>query len=146
MSRFKTIQYAVDEYTGMVWSKVGEEFAIPILDYEGMKPENSFETKYNLEKVARDTVSQPWHTLRWTKKIPLDIRNRHRAFWGMKPIKPNPKNHKLVLISTHDAQAECSCGRWSLTSPTPDTDSAYKVKKHIKAMWLAHRDHKDKKC
>ena len=28
----------------------------------------------------------------WTKKVPLAVKNEHRAFWGMKPLKPSRRN------------------------------------------------------
>ena len=84
MSRFRTIQYMIDRETGMVWSRVNSEVAIPVLDFEGMKPENNFQTKYNLEKFD---LSALYHTnLIHTRKIPTELKNAHRKFLGMKPI------------------------------------------------------------
>jgi hypothetical protein len=87
----RTIQYAVDPENGVVYSAVlrhgsREGFAIPVLDFAGMNPENNFEAKYNLEKFENlDTGT--WDRLRWTKKIPVAFKNLHREFWGMKPLK-----------------------------------------------------------
>lgn len=76
---------------GLVWSKVGSEIAIPILDYANMKPENNYETKYYLEKHSVHSVFSAcpteWDNLTWTRKIPVKVKNMHRKFWEMKAIK-----------------------------------------------------------
>lgn len=58
----KTIQYAFDDITGLTWSRVGSEVAVPLLDY-------------------------PMDHLRWTKQLPTSLKNYHREFWGMKQLK-----------------------------------------------------------
>ena len=45
----KNITYAIDKDTGQVYSRFGNNIAIPILDYEGMTPQNNFKTNYFLE-------------------------------------------------------------------------------------------------
>ena len=82
----KTIKYAIDTYTGLVYSQVGNLIAIPILDYENMKPENNFQTIYYLEKFAAFEAYKGTN-LKWTRKISNDIKNFHRKFWGFKPLK-----------------------------------------------------------
>jgi hypothetical protein len=66
---------------------VGSEVAIPVLDYDAMVPENNFQTSYYLEKDSVHNVLPYSRDLVWTKKIPLEIKNLHREFWGMKPLK-----------------------------------------------------------
>jgi len=86
MSRQRTIQYAIDQETGQVVSRVHLEFAWPILDFAGMNPVSGFQMEYNLEKLGH----VPWESLGylvWTRKIPNKIKNIHRVFWGMKPLK-----------------------------------------------------------
>lgn len=83
----KIITYAVDK-DGMVVSRVGSEVAFPVLNYEGMKPENNFGLVYHLGKGSVHNLLPYWEELRWTKKIPVAVKNLHRAFWGMKPL-PN---------------------------------------------------------
>lgn len=80
----KTIKYMIDE-DGEIYSRVGSEVAIPVLDWEGMKPENAYKIRYNLEKFS--VYELRGFTLTHTRKIPLKIKNRHRKFWGMKPLK-----------------------------------------------------------
>jgi hypothetical protein len=92
--RGNTIQYAIDVHSGRVVSQIGDEFAWPILDYEGMTPANHFQTNYHLEKVNIKELYHPGsglHTLLHTRKLPLRIRNYHRAFWGMPPVKASPR-------------------------------------------------------
>ena len=87
MSRARTIQYMLDEGNGLVWSRVNGEVAIPILDWAGMTPENSYQTNYFLEKHKAFDVIRELNTLKRTRKIPTELKNQHRKFWGMKPIK-----------------------------------------------------------
>lgn len=87
----KTIQYAIDRYTGLVFSHMrvhGHSMgvAIPVLDFDHMKPENNFETIYNLEIFDIYSAYQGTNLV-WTRKIPNFIKNLHREFWGMKPLK-----------------------------------------------------------
>lgn len=87
MSRYCTIKYMIDPDEGMVYSRIGDEVAIPVLDWEGMKPENRYKTSYNLEKFhVRDLVGCYGHLIK-TRKIPQAIKNMHRKFWGMKKLK-----------------------------------------------------------
>ena len=85
MSRYKTILYMIDNETGFVYSQVGSEVAIPVLDWEGMTPENLYRTDYNLEKTSVYDICRS--DVIHTRKIPVEVKNIHRKFWGMKPIK-----------------------------------------------------------
>ena len=59
MSEQRTIQYAIDQETGQVVSRVHLEFAWPILDFAGMNPVSGFQMEYNLEKLGH----VPWESL-----------------------------------------------------------------------------------
>ena len=83
----KTIQYGVDSETGLIWSRVGSEVAVPILDFENMTPENNYEENYNLEEMNIFDVAKEVGSLKWTRKIPVEIKNIHRKFWGFAPLK-----------------------------------------------------------
>ena len=81
----KTIQYAIDNETGLVWSRVGSEIAYPVLAYDQMTPENNFTAPLILEKDDVIHFSgRVWTGLKWTRKIPKAIKNEHRKFWGVK--------------------------------------------------------------
>lgn len=83
----KTITYAING-TGLVVSRVGSEIAWPILEYDKMLPENSWEMDYHLEKMAVFSVAgYVWDALKWTKKIPKKLKNIHREFWGFSKLK-----------------------------------------------------------
>ncbi len=83
----KTIQYAIDKESRMVISRVGSELAWPILDYDNMRPENNYTMNYYLEKVTLfSAAGHSWSMLKWTRKIPKQIKNLHRRFWGMKDL------------------------------------------------------------
>ncbi len=81
------IQYGVDQDTGLIVSRVGDEVGWPILDYEGMTAANSFTMSHHLERVPLLTLAgRVWDAIKWTRKVPVAIKNRHREFWGMRPL------------------------------------------------------------
>ena len=75
--------------SGFVVSWFKDQVLWPVLDFAGMKPENGFAMNYNLQKMPYDyTMGKILFTEgQGTKKVPLDIKNLHRAAWGMKPVK-----------------------------------------------------------
>ena len=83
----RTITYAING-TGLVVSRVGSELAWPILEYDKMLPENNYEMDYHLEKITVFSVAgHIWDMLKWTKKIPQELKNKHREFWGFSKLK-----------------------------------------------------------
>ena len=91
----RIITYAVHRENGAVISRVGSYLAWPVLDYAtigrgggGYQP-GDFRgpMKYRLEKTPLTSVGSQWVMLKWTKKIPLRLKNRHRRFWGFSPLK-----------------------------------------------------------
>jgi hypothetical protein len=82
----KNIRYGIDCETGLVWSRVGSQVALPVLQYDKMVPENNFQTQYELEIMDVIEVIGSMGLVKWTRKIPLRLKNLHRAFWGMKPL------------------------------------------------------------
>lgn len=109
----RNITYAVydgDDGTYTV-SRVGSELAWPVLDFAGIGmgglerstgavyAAGDFRgpTNYDLGKVSVYGCPS-WTSLRWTKKIHLNDKNRHRAFWGLKPLKPTlPNDHEVAV-------------------------------------------------
>jgi hypothetical protein len=89
MSNRRTITYAIGLDSGYVYSRVGDKVALPIIDYKDMGPENNFALKYHLEAVPVHEIGREWNSLKWTRKIPTDIKNYHRQFWDM-PLLPTP--------------------------------------------------------
>ena len=87
MSRRRRIRYAIDADTGCVVSRVFDEFAFEVIDFEAMKPENSFGITTNLERFTLEAVLHARTALRWTRKIPVELKNRHRRFWKMPELK-----------------------------------------------------------
>lgn len=85
----RIITYCYDE-DGLVYSRVGSEIAIPVLDFDSIGKDGDFTAPltYTLEKDNVLSLASVWRSLTWTKKIPVEIKNRHRAFWGMQPLKP----------------------------------------------------------
>lgn len=97
MSRPKTITYAIDQDTGLVISKLSGlpdkelDYAVPVLQYAEIGANGSFsDAPCQLEKMSMfDIINMH---LEWTKKIPLEVKNLHRKFWGMTPLVPSRKN------------------------------------------------------
>jgi hypothetical protein len=82
----KNIRYGIDTSTGLVWSRVRSQVALPVLQFDQMVPDNNFQTQYALEKMDVIEVISSLGLVKWTRKIPLRLKNLHRAFWGMKPL------------------------------------------------------------
>jgi hypothetical protein len=82
----RNITYAFDLETGKVLSRVGDEIYFAVLDYDAMTPENNFEMTYKWEKYSVFSLVG-FETYQWTKKIPKEIKNFHRKFWGFKELK-----------------------------------------------------------
>jgi len=83
----KHITYAIDE-DGIVVSRVGSELAWPVLDYDAIGMGGDFRGPmlYHLERVTVGSATHEMRSFKWTKKIPCRLKNRHRKFWGMKPL------------------------------------------------------------
>jgi hypothetical protein len=81
-----TIQYGVDKNSGMIWSKVGYSFAVPVLQTDQMTKKNGLHPIFELEKFEIDEVNTSLGTIKWTQIVPNQIKNLHREFWGMKPL------------------------------------------------------------
>ena len=81
----RMITYGVTN-DGMVCSRYGDEIAFPVLEYNKMSPDNNFRTYYHLEKDILFSLCGLFY-LKWTKKIPIKIKNLHRKYWGLKPLK-----------------------------------------------------------
>lgn len=87
----RRIIYAIDEDTGLVCSRVGSEIAYPILDYVKIGQDGDFSgpLNYYLEKfsVLELAETSAYARLRWTRQLPIEVKNIHRAFWGMPLLK-----------------------------------------------------------
>lgn len=91
----RIITYAINRDDGLVVSRVGNEIACPVLDFDGIgqggggyRP-GDFRgpVVYHLEKFPVTAIGRDWPRYGWTKKIPVRLKNRHRKFWGFKPLK-----------------------------------------------------------
>jgi hypothetical protein len=99
------------EPDGTVISRVGSEIAFPVLDFaaigmggDGYTPGDfNGPTQYNLWKSEIHAYFRnndfSYREVRWTKgfgtlrgtpAIPVELKNKHRAFWGLKPL-PEPQ-------------------------------------------------------
>jgi len=72
----------------MVVSRYGSEVAWPVLDYAGIGKDGNYShpLRYDLEKMSLGSIGTEWDRLVWTKYVPINHKNRHRAFWGLKPL------------------------------------------------------------
>jgi hypothetical protein len=85
MANNRIITYAINQDDGIVVSRVGSEIAWPVLQYEKLGEGGDFTkpAEYALEKMPVTSVDgRTWQGLKWTKKIPVELKNRHREFWG----------------------------------------------------------------
>lgn len=61
--------------------------ALPVLQFQDMVPDDNYKTKYALEKFnVIQLVGSAYNAVKWTRKVPIEIKNRHREFWGFKPL------------------------------------------------------------
>ena len=79
----RIITYAFHKDDGLVVSRVGSEIAVPVLDFEKIGEGGDFTglTEYHLEKFPVISIGRGWPRYQWTRKIPIELKNRHRAFW-----------------------------------------------------------------
>lgn len=81
----RIITFAYHKDDGLVVSRVGSEIAVPVLEFEKIGQDGDFTgpMEYHLEKFPVHSIGgRDWPRYKWTKKIPLELKNRHRAFWG----------------------------------------------------------------
>jgi hypothetical protein len=88
----RIITYAIYSVTGLVISRVGDEVYHPVLNYTRMEPGSSFQVSYHYERIPVFDLVPSWEHYTWTKKIPIDIKNFHRKFWGFKPLESKKKS------------------------------------------------------
>lgn len=88
----KNITYAVNK--DGFYARCGDRMAFFELDYKNMKPENNFEEKYTISDCSVFEFGE--QNVRWTKKIPLHIKNAFRKHFGMSVLKITP-SYKLVI-------------------------------------------------
>lgn len=86
----KTICYAIDLDTDLVISRVwpSGHYLWPVLDYDEFGNDGDFSGEIPIRyEEFRSPMCEVGARLRWTKKIPVAIKNVHRKHWGMKPLK-----------------------------------------------------------
>jgi hypothetical protein len=81
------IRYGIDRETGLIWSRVGSQVAVPVLQYDKMVPENNFKAIYELEIFDVIELVGSLGSVKWTRIVPIQIKNMHRELWKMKPVK-----------------------------------------------------------
>lgn len=88
----KNITYAVNK--DGFYARCGDRIAFFELYYKNMKPENDFLEEYIISDCSVFEFGS--QNVRWTKKIPLVVKNRFRKHFGMSELKLNP-SYKLVV-------------------------------------------------
>lgn len=78
------ITYRMDPDTGLFWSRLGSRVAVPVLDYDGMTPDNGFFAGLYLEHESILTVAHTWNYL-IPCHPPADIKAWHRHSWATHP-------------------------------------------------------------
>jgi len=121
----RIITYGI-EPDGTVISRVDSEIAFPVLDFaaigqggDGFQP-GDFRgpERYSLKKSPVHPYFREgdvtYAEVRWTKKIPIPVKNLHRKFWGMRPLKANALYDQYVTEGGRG-----SYRRWLVTQRTP---------------------------
>ena len=88
----KQLRYGFLGYTNFVvsYNPNTDEYAMEVVEYGEATYENGFEMETHLEKFPGSIYHQyQYSDFQWTKKIPLEVKNWHRRFWGLKPVKPS---------------------------------------------------------
>jgi len=90
--RTKRLQFVFDHESGHYWSYcVTEKKAlIPVLDFEGMTPENAWEMNYAMEFFELADVERSMVNCKSTTRVPFLVKNLHREKWGMDKLKLSP--------------------------------------------------------
>lgn len=80
----RTITYAIDKSDGLVYSRIGSMIAVPVLQWDKIGADGDYTAplEYQLERCSVYELSYYWSQLRWTKKIPVEIKNLHRSTGG----------------------------------------------------------------
>ncbi len=62
---------------------------VPVLNFEEIGKDGNYNapftytlTKFNIHRIGKTE----WDGLRWTRHIPVDVKNAHRKAWGMEPL------------------------------------------------------------
>jgi len=89
----KHLMFAIDLDTGQVWSRLEGDptvgslrIAVPLLEYEKIGEGGDFCQPFTHHLERMDITALIHARLRWTRKVPLEAKNLHREFWGMKPL------------------------------------------------------------
>jgi hypothetical protein len=90
----KNITYGVDSET--FYARCGDRVAFFELDYKNMKAENSFEAKYVIGSCP--VFQMDISSIRFTKKIPLSIKNQFRKHFKLPELKMKPSYYLVIDI------------------------------------------------
>jgi len=95
----KNITYGVDGET--FYARCGDRIAFFELNYVDMKQENGFESTYKISEFNVLSVrAGTWDNIRWTKKIPLVIKNKFRKHFNLPELKMTPSYYLVIDIKS----------------------------------------------
>lgn len=92
----KNITYAVNK--DGFYARCGDRIAFFELDYKNMKPENNFFEKYTISDCSVFEFGS--QNVRWTKKIPINIKNMFRKHFGLAELKITPSYYLIIDIQS----------------------------------------------
>ena len=92
----KNITYGVDGET--FYARCGDRIAFFELDYQNMKPENNFESTYTIGSCPLFQIDIS--SVRFTKKIPLAIKNEFRKYFKLPELKMTPSYYLVIDIKS----------------------------------------------
>lgn len=93
----KRISYGIiQNNSGLVVSRLDDNglkaVIYPVMDYDAIGVDGNY-TKPIKYYLVKDDISpltilvEYTQSLKWTRKIPIKIKNQHRVLYGMKPLK-----------------------------------------------------------
>jgi len=95
----RNITYGVDGES--FYARCGDRVAFLELDYVNMTKENNFESKYIIFDVfIHNILPDVWNDIRWTKKIPLSIKNQFRKYFKLPELKMTPSYYLVIDIES----------------------------------------------
>lgn len=95
----KNITYGVG--SDSFYARCGDRVAFFELDYNNMKPENNFELSFVIGQCdIFELHSSRFDTIRWTKKIPISIKNKFRKHFNLPELKMTPSYYLVIDIES----------------------------------------------
>jgi len=72
------IEYAIDRETGLTYSRLGDNIAVPVKGRKNRFGTHDFKLlKFHISGLGADELA----SLQWTERLPESLKQYHRVFW-----------------------------------------------------------------